>query len=119
MTCHRFAIAFLAAALVGGAPLSLRAQAAEQRSRDSLIGVDKVKHFFIAGFLESVSFASLQAAGAGRRPALSGAIGLTTAASIGRELHDRRTKGLFSLRDLVWDALGAGAAFLILSRTQK
>ena len=40
-------------------------------------------------------------------------------ASIGREIHDRKTKGLFSFADLVWDALGAGAALLIINKTQK
>jgi hypothetical protein len=39
-------------------------------------------------------------------------------ASLGREFHDRRTKGLFSVKDLVWDALGAGAALLVINKTK-
>ena len=87
--------------------------------RDSILGVDKLKHFLLAGFVESVAFAGLQGAGANRNASLAGAAAATVTVSFGRELHDRRTSGLFSVGDLVWDALGAGAAFLILSRVQK
>ncbi len=78
-----------------------------------------MKHFFIAGFVESVAFAGLRAVGTNRGPALGGAVAAAGVASLGRELYDRRTKGRFSLPDLVWDALGAGAAFLVLAKTQK
>jgi hypothetical protein len=89
------------------------------RVRDSILGVDKLKHFLLAGFVESVAFAGLQAAGAERNVSLAGAGAATITISLGRELHDRRATGLFSVGDLVWDALGAGAAFLILARVQK
>ena len=89
------------------------------RVRDSIFGVDKLKHFLLAGFVESVAFAGLQAAGADRKTSLAGAGAATITISLGRELHDRRVSGLFSVGDLVWDALGAGAAFLILARVQK
>jgi hypothetical protein len=78
-----------------------------------------VKHFFMAGFVESMAFAGVQAAGAGRNTARMTAIGAAAAVSLGREIHDRKTKGLFSVRDLAWDAIGAGAALLLLERTQK
>ena len=90
-----------------------------QKAADSFFGVDKVKHFFIAGFVESLTFAGLQAAGANRSTARSVAIGTTITVSLGREIHDRRTKGHFSVRDLAWDALGAGAALLVLNKTQR
>lgn len=89
------------------------------KPKDALFGPDKVKHFLIAGFVESVMFSGLQAAGANRNAARSGAISAAAAASIGRELHDRKTKGLFSIPDLVWDALGVGAALVVLNKTQK
>jgi uncharacterized protein YfiM (DUF2279 family) len=38
---------------------------------------------------------------------------------VGKEVHDRRTKGEFSVRDLAWDAAGAGSASLLLVRTVK
>jgi hypothetical protein len=85
---------------------------------DPVFGVDKVKHFFIAGFVETMTFSGLQAAGANRSPARAGAIGATAVVSLGREIHDRRKKGLFSVKDLVWDALGAGAALLVINKTR-
>lgn len=86
---------------------------------DEIFGPDKIKHFFIAGFVESMTFAGAQAVGANHSSAPAAAIGVTAAVSIGRELHDRRKKGLFSIRDLAWDALGAAAALLVLSHAQK
>src|SRR5829696_664526 len=89
-----------------------------QQKSDPLFGVDKVKHFFIAGFVETMTFAGLEAAGAKRSPARAAAIGTTVVVSFGREIHDRRTKGLFSIKDLLWDALGASAALLLINKTR-
>ena len=86
---------------------------------DSFFGIDKVKHFFIAGFVESMAFAGAQAAGSERSTARPVAIGAVGTVSVGRELYDWRAKGHFSVRDLVWDALGAGAALLVLNKTQR
>ena len=77
-----------------------------------------MKHFFIAGFVESMIFASMQAAGSNRSAARVSAISATAVVSIGREIHDKRKKGLFSIRDLAWDAIGAGAALIVLNKTQ-
>ncbi|MDQ3082384.1 MAG: alpha/beta hydrolase, partial [Gemmatimonadota bacterium] len=88
------------------------------RAKDSLIGIDKLKHFLLAGFVEGVAFAGLQAAGASRIESLAVAGISAAAVSLGRERHDRRTTGLFSFGDLVWDALGAGAAMLVLTRVR-
>lgn len=87
-------------------------------TRQSWFGADKIKHFFIAAFVESVAFSALQATGANRRTALGGAVGVTAAVSVGREFYNRRTTG-FSIPDLTWDAAGAGAAFVMLRRTTK
>jgi putative lipoprotein len=87
--------------------------------RESWLGPDKVKHFFMAAFVESIAFGGLEAGGGSRKAALAGAIGTTVAISIGRELHDKRTKGLFSLGDLLWDAIGAAAAGEMLRHTQR
>jgi len=89
-------------------------------ARDSWFGIDKIKHFFISAFIESVSYSALQAARVKRRPALTGAIGVSAALGVARELHDRRTPGnRFSYRDLTWDALGAAAAATMLKHTVK
>jgi len=85
---------------------------------ESWFGVDKIKHFFISAFIESVSYSALQAAGVRHRSAMAGAIGITVGFGVGREIHDKRTPGKsFSVRDLTWDALGAGAGAVLLSRT--
>jgi putative lipoprotein len=81
-------------------------------------GVDKIKHFFLSAFIESVSYSALQAAGVRHRSAMAGAIGITVGFGIGREIHDGRTPGkTFSVRDLTWDVLGAGAGAALLAHT--
>jgi hypothetical protein len=104
----------LGVALAFAVPL----QAQRPKPADPVFGVDKVKHFFIAGFVESMTFASMQAAGSNRSAARVSAISATAVVSIGREIHDKRKKGLFSLRHLAWDAIGAGAALIVLNKTQ-
>jgi putative lipoprotein len=88
------------------------------RPADHWLGRDKLKHFFVSAFVQSVGFATLQAAGADRSSALAGATAATAAFGIGKELVDRRQGGPFSVRDLAWDAAGAGAATLVLVRTR-
>jgi uncharacterized protein YfiM (DUF2279 family) len=89
-------------------------------ARDSWFGVDKIKHFFISAFIESISYSVLQAAHVKRGPALGAAIGVSAAIGVARELHDRRTPGnRFSYRDLTWDALGIGAGAAMLTHTTK
>jgi uncharacterized protein YfiM (DUF2279 family) len=88
--------------------------------RDSWFGLDKIKHFFMSAFIESVTYSALQAARVNHRPALSGAIGVTMAVGVGREIHDMRTPGnIFSVRDLTWDAVGATAGAVLLSQTRR
>lgn len=99
------------------APHATNAQT-KAKPADPIVGVDKAKHFFIAGFVETMTFAGLEAAGASRSPAKSGAIAMTLAVSIGREIHDKRTKGLFSVRDLAWDLIGGTAAMLVINKTR-
>lgn len=86
--------------------------------RDSWFGIDKIKHFFMSAFIESVSYSALQAAHVNHRTAMTGAIGITVGFGIGREIHDyRNPKNHFSPKDLTWDALGAGAGVVLLSHT--
>jgi len=107
-------IAAVFLAIVFAAPV----EAQKPKPPDPVIGVDKVKHFFIAGFVESMTFAGLQAAGANRSTARASALAVTAVISVGREVHDKKKKGLFSVRDLAWDAIGAGAALIVLNKTQ-
>lgn len=85
---------------------------------DAWFGIDKIKHFFMSAFIESVTYSALQAARVNHRAALGGAIGVTMAVGVGRELHDRRVPGnIFSIRDLTWDAIGTTAGAVLLSHT--
>jgi len=87
---------------------------------DSWFGVDKIKHFFMSAFIESVSYSALQAARVNHRSALGGAIGITLAFGVGREIHDMRAPGnIFSVRDLTWDAIGATAGAVMLAHTTR
>jgi uncharacterized protein YfiM (DUF2279 family) len=88
--------------------------------RDSWFSPDKIKHFFMSAFIESVTYSALQAARMNHRPALGSAIGVTMAIGVGREVHDKRTPGnIFSVRDLAWDAVGATAGAVLLSQTRR
>ncbi|HUQ19429.1 MAG TPA: DUF2279 domain-containing protein [Gemmatimonadaceae bacterium] len=99
------------------APIVAGAQ--NPRPRDSWFGIDKLKHFFMSAFVESVTFSGLQAVGANRNTAFAGAISATAGFAVAKEFYDRRSYGLFSYRDLVWDAGGGGAAFVMLKSTQR
>jgi uncharacterized protein YfiM (DUF2279 family) len=86
---------------------------------DAWFGPDKLKHLFIGAFTQSMTYSLLQAARVDRDRALVGAWVVTGAVSVVKEVHDRRSYGLFSVRDLVWDAAGAGAATLIIRRAAR
>lgn len=92
--------------------------AGAQRPGDRVFGADKVKHFALAFFVQSVGYSVTRVTGAGHGSSLGVASGLTAAVSVAKEWRDRRTTG-FSARDLVWDAAGAGAATLLLRRTAR
>ena len=83
-----------------------------------LPGSDKVKHFFMSAFVQSVSFSVARAAGMGRADAQMAAGITTMSIGIAKELNDRRLGRPFSAADLVWDAAGALAAAAILNGTR-
>lgn len=87
--------------------------------RDGWFGADKLKHFFVAAFTQSVTYSALQASRVRHDRALAGAWAVTAAVSVAKELHDKRTTGLFSVRDLVWDAAGAGLATALIDRSVR
>jgi uncharacterized protein YfiM (DUF2279 family) len=100
-----------------GGPGAPRPDSATQR--DAWFGADKLKHFFVAAFTQTVAYSALQAARVRHDRALGGAWAVTAAVSVAKEFHDQRTTGLFSVRDLVWDAAGAGAASILLTGAQR
>lgn len=85
---------------------------------DSWLSADKLEHFFVSAFVQSVSYSALRSARASHESALVGASALTLAAGVGKEIHDERAGEIFSVRDLAWDVAGAGAAAALLSRTR-
>lgn len=80
-------------------------------------GPDRVKHFFLSFFVQSASYSVARAANASHRPALVAASGVTAVAAFSKEVWDRKRGTGFDAGDLVWDALGAGAATALLVRT--
>ena len=87
--------------------------------RDHWFGADKLKHFFVAAFTQTVAYSAFQAARVRHDRAVMGAWAVTATVSVAKELYDSRTSGLFSVRDLVWDAAGAGAATILIDRSTR
>ncbi len=88
---------------------------------DSWLSADKVKHFFMSAFVQSVSYSALRTARVSHDGALVGASALTLAVGVGKEIRDdrdARSEERFSVRDLAWDAAGAGAAAVLLSQSR-
>jgi putative lipoprotein len=86
---------------------------------DSWFGADKAKHFFMAAFVQSLSFGALRSAGLSRNASLTGATVTSTAASIGKEISDRASGGVVSLKDLTYDGAGILGATVLLRRTDR
>jgi uncharacterized protein YfiM (DUF2279 family) len=80
---------------------------------------DRVKHFFLSFFVQSASYSLARGVGLGREAALVPATAATATVGLSKEIWDRRRGTGFDRRDLVWDALGAGAASALLLRTVK
>ena len=90
-----------------------------RRPADGWLGEDKLKHFFTAAFVQGFGYGALRAAGVPHAASLAGATAGTVAVSVGKEVWDAHGHGTASARDLTWDALGAGAATVLLVRTDR
>lgn len=80
---------------------------------DAWLGEDKFRHFWASYVATSFGFAAAVAAEQDRDTALLIGVGTGAAAGVAKELHDR-TRTIFSVRDLVADALGITAAYFLL-----
>jgi uncharacterized protein YfiM (DUF2279 family) len=85
---------------------------------DHWFGADKVKHFFMSAFVESVAYSALRASSVRHDPALVAASSLTLGVGIGKEIHDHHAYGRFSVKDLSWDVAGNAAALTVLAHTR-
>ena len=102
---------FLLVFTLGGGP--------EAPATDGWFGADKARHFLSSAFVQSLAYGSLRGTGLSHGSALAGASAATAAVGVGKELHDRRTTGVFSRRDLAWDAAGAATMSVLLARTAR
>lgn len=87
-------------------------------SSDHWLGADKVKHFFMSAFVETVAYSALRASNVRHDPALVAASSVTLGIGIGKEIHDHHSYGLFSVKDLAWDVAGNAAAATVLAHTR-
>ena len=85
---------------------------------DRFFGPDKIQHFFLSAFIQSFTYSSLRATNLDRQSSLVGATAATASLGLWKELRDRRIRRQFSVRDLVWDAAGAGVATVFLSHSR-
>ena len=114
-----FAIVALALSLLTRGPIRQPMREPVHFTGDAWFGADKVKHCFLGAGALTLSFGALRALETSRRNALAGGWAFTIGVSIGKEIHDARGYGLFSLKDLTWDLACAGAATAVLARTQR
>ena len=96
---------------LGGVPAS--------RPGDGWFSADKAKHFLTSAFVQSLAYGSLRGVGASHGASLVGATIATAAVGVGKEVYDARTGGDPSVRDLAWDAAGAGAVSLLLAHSAR
>jgi putative lipoprotein len=92
--------------------------ALQLRVSDPWFGSDKLKHFFLTAFIQTVTYSTLRLTNADHRSSILGASAASAAAGVTKEMIDRRRYGLFSVKDLLWDAAGAGGASIMLTRTR-
>ncbi|MDQ2932485.1 MAG: DUF2279 domain-containing protein [Gemmatimonadota bacterium] len=85
---------------------------------DHWFGTDKVKHFLVSAFVESVSYSALRSVNVRHDQALIGASAFTLGVGVGKELYDHHSYGLFSVKDLTWDVAGNAAAATVLAHTR-
>jgi uncharacterized protein YfiM (DUF2279 family) len=81
---------------------------------DPWLGADKFRHAGMSFAITAYGYGAARAAGADRGAALYIALPVAAAAGVGKEIHDHRRGGVFSIRDLVADAVGVAAAWLFL-----
>lgn len=91
----------------------------EHSGGDRWFAPDKAKHFFMAAFIQSASFSALRSTGLHWNGSIAGASAVTALVGIGKEVHDTRTGGDASIKDLTWDAGGAAGASVLLHQTAR
>jgi len=93
---------------------ALPAVVADVPAADPWLGADKFRHLGMSFAATTFTFAAARAAGAEAGVALQLSVPVSAAAGVGKEIHDRRRGGVFSLRDLAANAMGIAAAYFLL-----
>jgi len=99
--------------------LALQGAPAAPPPEDRWFSADKIKHFFVSAFVQSLTYSALRSADLHHRDALAGAAVASAAIAVGKELRDMRGETGFSGRDLVWGAAGVAGASLLLDQTRR
>lgn len=86
---------------------------------DGWFGADKMKHFFVSAFIQSLAYGSARAVGASHDGAVVSATAVTVGAGLGREIYDGRVKRAFSYKDLVWDGAGLAAGMALVNNARR
>ncbi|HSM37227.1 MAG TPA: hypothetical protein VK837_12575 [Longimicrobiales bacterium] len=86
---------------------------------DPWIAEDKARHFFASLMIGAVAYGGATALSVEWPEAGVAAGAVAGAAGIAKEFSDRSRGRPFSVRDLVWDAAGVGAALLLASRARR
>jgi uncharacterized protein YfiM (DUF2279 family) len=85
-----------------------------QQPADRWLGEDKFRHAGASWAAMVFTYAAARAVHDDSRTSIAIALPVTAALGLAKEAVDHRRGGPFSARDLVADALGAGAAWLVL-----
>jgi uncharacterized protein YfiM (DUF2279 family) len=86
----------------------------ELLAADPWLSSDKFQHLLLSYAATAFTFAALRTAGAGSSQAVAGAAAGSLALGVGKEVHDLRRGGVFSVRDLIADAVGIAAGYYLL-----
>jgi uncharacterized protein YfiM (DUF2279 family) len=86
---------------------------------DRWVAEDKFKHFFTSFAVTSLAAAGARATGLDASQSLAAGVAVGAGAGIWKEIRDHRIPGhSASVRDLVWDFAGVGAAAAVISQAR-
>jgi uncharacterized protein YfiM (DUF2279 family) len=100
-------------------PAAARARAQPPRPGDAWIGEDKIQHFVMSYAVAVFIDAGARTAGVDERTARVGAVSGALLAGVLKEWYDRARGGIFSYRDLVWDAAGVATGMLVIRASRR
>ena len=109
---EQLAALVLLALIAAAAPLAAQRNEAAY-ANDRWYGEDKVKHFAVSAAITGMAYGGSRVV-FDRDESVGVAVGTSAVAGVLRELHDHRLGKPFSVRDLVWDALGIAAGYLYI-----